>query len=1240
MPPARQNLCSVVELLQCALLPCLSSRSLAVIESACKESRRTIIAGELWAKCFSLALPDFDLSSNCLTVLNYKGDGHGRCELKRILGTLSSVRKHSVIDLKGVPLPLPNPAVAKQLLSKVEIARMKAMKQMKEAGVPGRVLMRHICFREEAQVPAPYRSLDVICRASEPIFFDLEKPDGRTQSLALQLKWVENEVRLRIMLVQNGTWPFPVSESEARTLAVDVVSTSKVPLLATRGTQVKLGAGWYPTSGITAAMMPTSDLFRLLAHDGLTCVIAVCEYVESHAVNAGLSRELRQLGAGLLSLVRLIYGRFGRLFACSSCYVWTKAKGEHPMDLASSAPSFQSPVSVVPELLEAVSVRPGLGVKMSGKRLRFGAMPQDIFSDFGPPQQVCVKDMDAFRIHSRASRPSSLDYYYNYFYLGMDVLFDGQTHLVQKIVLHANPPTHERFSRYTRCFFQLQIEAQAHENHHRHHEADKQGIGCGMTALFTMFGMSSWWVGNAIFAQLPLLVSRLPESDSLGAQLSMMVQAGNIFSISYKIIEHHTGSLDVNLVVNGMHQVSLLLLMFLALFWDSELMGRSIPLLAISVLAGGLGCLSDLTYWSLVMRHPPPCTKAVGVGMSLGNFVVLGLSTLQVSGRSADNPRFGVSNFFALAAIFQLLWGIVTLIVQDKLGPAVVWAAGLVSESLGKRVLDLINPMHEKAVALLRAEEEANKETIREVDHPGPRSAGLPRKQKIVLCEAVNFCTYAATYTLPCILPFVAASFPERSRQCHLLLRMMIFQSIGDVSGRMLAPTAKSGPLQQNLPLVGGVVLPLCFSFLIASAVDSSIISDNLSYDQATLVLPLVVMCFFFSRGMLVSAIFLRARGLTSSREAAEHLASTMGFCGQMGALSANVITFAIESSVRMVGVEGTTIDSDDQDDLMTRPSPESAGAVCIDIRWLWPDIEEALQHAGFSKSRPLVMNQRDDSHTSFGSTYFYAFPGLIFEVMQNGYLASLTLFQAAASATSSRLRAAAGFPWLVRRLRLQLCDVSWVGCNWVVFGGKATGLDCSNGRSFGGAGTFLAWIKSAIERPKMEAKFHITWAGDMATWKLKNSAQEDLLGEESRYEMQHADVEALAARDPALKEILEQDATAIGQDVAADAAFELYRQSLIALDAGQMLTQKAFKAVAKDNAEDLRRLFDTTSLRWNAENAGGQSLIEVALERSRFSATEVIKEMRRKQEGEEGKSRDGGEGPGIVAVAMGRVVG
>eukprot|EP00913_Durusdinium_trenchii_P024439 g22942.t1 len=113
----------------------------------------------------------------------------------------------------------------------------------------------------------------------------------------------------------------------------------------------------------------------------------------------------------------------------------------------------------------------------------------------------------------------------------------------------------------------------------------------------------------------------------------MMVQAGNIFSISYKVIEHHCGAIDASIVVSGMRQMSLFILMLLAVFWvswlvllwdhglgmplspeDRELGGASIWLLSLAVFAGGLGCLSDLTYWSLVMRHPPPCTKAVGVG--------------------------------------------------------------------------------------------------------------------------------------------------------------------------------------------------------------------------------------------------------------------------------------------------------------------------------------------------------------------------------------------------------------------------------------------------------------------------------------------------------------------------------------------------------------------------------------------------------------------------------------------------
>ena len=76
----------------------------------------------------------------------------------------------------------------------------------------------------------------------------------------------------------------------------------------------------------------------------------------------------------------------------------------------------------------------------------------------------------------------------------------------------------------------------------------------------------------------------------------------------------------------------------------------------------------------------------------------------------------------------------------------------------------------------------------------------------------------------------------------------MILQSVGDVSGRMLAPTSKclvrrkvvsladvivqelillrhknaalrSGPLQKKLPLLGGMVLPTCFVVLVLAAI-------------------------------------------------------------------------------------------------------------------------------------------------------------------------------------------------------------------------------------------------------------------------------------------------------------------------------------------------------------------------------------------------------------------------------------
>ncbi|KAI5639188.1 hypothetical protein NE865_08253 [Phthorimaea operculella] len=65
------------------------------------------------------------------------------------------------------------------------------------------------------------------------------------------------------------------------------------------------------------------------------------------------------------------------------------------------------------------------------------------------------------RIHRASSRrrpPPASDYFFNYFTLGLDVLFDARTHQVKKFVLHTNYPGHYNFNTYHRCEFQLHVQ--------------------------------------------------------------------------------------------------------------------------------------------------------------------------------------------------------------------------------------------------------------------------------------------------------------------------------------------------------------------------------------------------------------------------------------------------------------------------------------------------------------------------------------------------------------------------------------------------------------------------------------------------------------------------------------------------------------------------------------------------------------------------------------------------------------
>jgi len=84
------------------------------------------------------------------------------------------------------------------------------------------------------------------------------------------------------------------------------------------------------------------------------------------------------------------------------------------------------------------------------KEVYFGDTCQSVLSSLGAPSRVFYKSEDKMKIHSPNSNKKPVDvhsdYFYNYFTLGLDILFDSKTQRVKKFVLHTNFPGHYNFN--------------------------------------------------------------------------------------------------------------------------------------------------------------------------------------------------------------------------------------------------------------------------------------------------------------------------------------------------------------------------------------------------------------------------------------------------------------------------------------------------------------------------------------------------------------------------------------------------------------------------------------------------------------------------------------------------------------------------------------------------------------------------------------------------------------------------
>uniref|UniRef100_A0A3Q3X4R3 Uncharacterized protein n=1 Tax=Mola mola TaxID=94237 RepID=A0A3Q3X4R3_MOLML len=100
-------------------------------------------------------------------------------------------------------------------------------------------------------------------------------------------------------------------------------------------------------------------------------------------------------------------------------------------------------------------------VRCLERNIYFGDSCQDVLSALGSPHKVFYKSEDKMKIHSPSPHkqvPSKCnDYFFNYFTLGVDILFDSTNHLVKKFVLHTNYPGHYNFNIYHRCDFKIPL---------------------------------------------------------------------------------------------------------------------------------------------------------------------------------------------------------------------------------------------------------------------------------------------------------------------------------------------------------------------------------------------------------------------------------------------------------------------------------------------------------------------------------------------------------------------------------------------------------------------------------------------------------------------------------------------------------------------------------------------------------------------------------------------------------------
>ena len=110
-----------------------------------------------------------------------------------------------------------------------------------------------------------------------------------------------------------------------------------------------------------------------------------------------------------------------------------------------------------------VTLNEGIRLGLRNRKVSFGCSVQHVLTEVGAPNKIFYKQKAMNEDEHKNSDPMKraklgCDYFFNYIVLGMDILFDGNSHKITKFILHTNNVGHPDFNRWCKCNFIITLD--------------------------------------------------------------------------------------------------------------------------------------------------------------------------------------------------------------------------------------------------------------------------------------------------------------------------------------------------------------------------------------------------------------------------------------------------------------------------------------------------------------------------------------------------------------------------------------------------------------------------------------------------------------------------------------------------------------------------------------------------------------------------------------------------------------